>query len=330
MGLKPFSVNIENSIPQNDGSIILDFSKPISQDQPLFVTHDTDDGSTKKRKGRPRKTADPSQPLFVSAPHMGTQVAENFDVDDKGKRELTFLETNEPYDGKYQETNAILRSAIIQVDSGLAQVQEDINDIRHNKTLRNKYQYLSTMQQSIGNLISNKISAARELNNTISKCNEFELKRFKEIRSNAAANEDDDQRVMEMYKAFVNTPTSTNPFPNVSQMAINGSASNIAQIGNPDAMYNAYLTNMTPQQTMMHIEDNPNIQQVVIYNQETGARYFDIIDMTTGQSVPNSEKHDAMFLEDIDIDMKNKIARNVNIGETYPLVIVGQPLMNEY
>ena len=81
---------------------------------------------------------------------------------------------------------------------------------------------------------------------------------------------------------------------------------------------------------MMFLKENPNIQQVVVYNQETGARYFDVIDMTTGQSVPNAEKHDTMFLEDTTIDLKNKVARNVNIGETYPLVIVGQPLMQEY
>ena len=90
------------------------------------------------------------------------------------------------------------------------------------------------------------------------------------------------------------------------------------------------MSNLTPQQQTMFIEDNPNIQQVVVYNQETGARYFDVIDMTTGQSIPNAEKHDAMFLEDVTIDLKNKVARNINLGESYPLVIVGQPIMNEY
>ena len=33
--------------------------------------------------------------------------------------------------------------------------------------------------------------------------------------------------------------------------------------------------------------------------------------------------HDAMFLEDTLIDKKRNIARNVNLGETYPLVVVG-------
>ena len=101
-------------------------------------------------------------------------------------------------------------------------------------------------------------------------------------------------------------------------------------IGSADTQYNNYLQNITPAQNMMFLENNPNIQQVVVYNQETGARYFDVIDMSTGQSVPNAEKHDAMFMEDVTIDQKNRVARNINLGETYPLVIVGEPILNEY
>ena len=113
-------------------------------------------------------------------------------------------------------------------------------------------------------------------------------------------------------------------------MAIAGSPVQTMAIGSQEENFANYLNNLTPQQNMMHLEENPNIQQVVVYNQENGARYFDVIDMSTGQSVPNAEKHDAMFLEDITIDLKNKVARNINIGETYPLVLIGQPLMNEY
>nr|DAX48393.1 MAG TPA: RFX5 DNA-binding domain protein [Caudoviricetes sp.] len=330
--MKPFTREIETKIEQpTDGSIIIDFTKSI--DVPIMASDVEETTSTgKKKRGRPRKNdAGSGMSLFSSPSHM-TQVAENFDVgDDKSKRELSFMETNEPYEKKYQETNNILRSAIVQLDSTMTELQGDIEDIRHSKTMRNKYQYLSLLQGSMGTMIANKISAARELNNTISKCNDFEMKRYKEIKAANAANDgDDDQRVMEMYKAFVNTPVSTNPFPNVSQMAIAGSPVQTMAIGSQEENFANYLNNLTPQQNMMHLEENPNIQQVVVYNQENGARYFDVIDMSTGQSVPNAEKHDAMFLEDITIDLKNKVARNINIGETYPLVLIGQPLMNEY
>lgn len=318
--IKPFTIGISDT-QEKDDSFIPDFTKQI--DAPIFGSAD----SGKKKRGRPRKN---QESLFTAAPNMSQPIADSFVKVDSENRELSLMESNEPIEKKYAETNNILRSAIMQLDSTMAEVQGDIEYVRHSKTMRNKYQYLSLLQGSMSTMIANKISAARELNNTISKCNDFEMKRYKEIKASAAADKDDDQRIMEMYKAFVNTPVSSNPFPNVSQMSVTGSPVISTSIGNQDANFNNYMSNLTPQQQTMFIEDNPNIQQVVIYNQETGARYFDVIDMTTGQSIPNAEKHDAMFLEDVTIDLKNKVARNINLGESYPLVIVGQPIMNEY
>lgn len=321
--IKPFTIGIEKE--EKSSGFIPDFSKNI--DTPIFASEQ--DTSTTKKKRRSSKKD--QGPLFTSPSHM-IQAGESFVENDKSssKRELSIMESNEPIDKKYTETNNILRSAIVQLDNSMAQVQEDIDYVRHSKTLRNKYQYLSLLQGSMGSMIANKIAAARELNNTIAKCTDFEVKRYKETRAAAAANNDDDQRVMEMYRAFVNTPVSSNPFPNISQMAVGGSHIVATSIGNQDDNYSSYINNMTPQQQTMYLEDNPNIKQVVVYNQETGARYFDVIDMTTGQSIPNAEKHDMMFLEDVTIDLKNRIARNVNIGETYPLVVVGEPIMQEY
>lgn len=324
--IKPFTIGITKEETESKQSgIIPDFTKTI--DSPAFTEPQiiVDDG--KKKRGRPRKGQASSTDLFSSPSHM-VQAGESFITTDD-KRELSLMESTEPIEKKYAETNNILRSAIMQLDSSMAQVQEDIDYVRHAKTLRNKYQYLSLLQGSMGTMIANKISAARELNNTISKCNDFEMKRYKENKA-SASNVDDDQRVMEMYKAFVNTPVSSNPFPNVSQMAVSGSPVMATALGNQDDNFTNYMNNMTPAQQTMYLEGNPNIQQVVVYNQETGARYFDVIDMTTGQSIPNAEKHDVMFLEDVTIDLKNKVARNVNIGETYPLVVIGEPIMQEY
>lgn len=324
--IKPFTIGITKEETESKQSGIMpDFTKTI--DSPAFTEPQiiVDDG--KKKRGRPRKGQASSTDLFSSPSHM-VQAGESFITTDD-KRELSLMESTEPIEKKYAETNNILRSAIMQLDSSMAQVQEDIDYVRHAKTLRNKYQYLSLLQGSMGTMIANKISAARELNNTISKCNDFEMKRYKENKA-SASNIDDDQRVMEMYKAFVNTPVSSNPFPNVSQMAVSGSPVMATALGNQDDNFTNYMNNMTPAQQTMYLEGNPNIQQVVVYNQETGARYFDVIDMTTGQSIPNAEKHDVMFLEDVTIDLKNKVARNVNIGETYPLVVIGEPIMQEY
>ena len=136
-----------------------------------------------------------------------------------------------------------------------------------------------------------------------------------------------------MYQAFMATPVSSNPLPNISAAAINSGIQtngiNLAS-GGQDMGFNSYMNNLTPQQNMMQLERDPNIKEVVVYNQENGSRYFDIIDMRTGQHVPNTEPMDPMFLEDITIDLKNKIARNINLGESYPLIVVGQPIMSEF
>ena len=80
---------------------------------------------------------------------------------------------------------------------------------------------------------------------------------------------------------------------------------------------------MTPEQNTMMYENNPDVKQVVVYNEDTGERFFDVRNMKTGESIPNVTKHDSMFLDDTVIDKKRKIARNVNLGESYPLVIIG-------
>lgn len=328
----PFERINKVATSNGDGSVTLDFSKPM--DLSISSSFDsTTEEQPKRKRGRPRKNPISDNPTFIEAPHLGAQPA-NIITDDgnTSERQLSFLETNEPYEKKYQETNNILRSAISQIDTNMVELQGDIEAIRGSRTMKSKYQYLSLLHGSMGTMIGNKISAARELNNTISKCNEFEIKRYKEI-SAAASDVDDDQKVMDMYRAFVNAPVSAGAppaLPNVNTMVVSQTPMQSMGVGSVDAAFQNYMDNLTPQQTMMHASINPNIQQVVVYNQATGARYFEIMDMSTGQPVPNGETHDAMFLEDVDIDLKNGVARNVNIGETYPLVVVGEPLMQEY
>lgn len=348
--IKPFTMVVEQSVsqPQQTNTItnkptmsMMDFSS--LQNITSFTQTAPIEPEKKKKGGRPRKNTGDGPALFTAPPHMGEVITDSISEDGKSKRDLTFLETNESYETKYMETNAILRSAIAQLDAGIIDIQGDIDDVRSAKTLRNKFNNLSLLQSNLGSYISNKIAAARELNNTIAKCNDMELKRYKEMKASAAADQDDDQRIMEMYKAFVNVPAgnagftpigsapSTNVMgPSLSSMTLPSNNLIGAGIGSADAQYNQYLQNLTPSQNMMLLESDPNIQQVVVYNQETGARYFEVMNIATGDVVPNAEKHDAMFLEDVTIDLTNKVARNINLGETYPLVVVGQPITDEY
>ena len=314
------------SIPEvKMGTIGMDFSKLTTGEAiPVFNSDTTQSKPTEKQK---RKR--------VAASSGGTVITDSFDS--KSSRELSMIESKESYENKYTETNNMLRSAIAQIDTCLTEVHDDIADIRSSKTMRSKYTYLSNLQGAMGGLISNKIAAARELNSTITKCNELELRRYKEVQSANLANEqDENKRLQEMYKAFVSTPVgngmsfSSALGPSTAEMTVPSTRIVGDMIGSADAQFADYMSNLSPAQNMMLLESNPNIKQVVVYNQETGARYFDVIDMSTGESVPNVDKHDAVFLEDVTIDLKNKIASNTNLGETYPLIIVGQPIMTEY
>lgn len=305
----------------SDGKYTLDFGRMVNNNISYSAPTEEEQSTPKKK----RKSSSNAQVAAV-----------NFDTDgNSSSRPLNLIESNEPIENKYTETNNILRSAIAEIDRTLVDLQHDIAEVRSSKTMRSKYTYLSNMQSGVAGLIGNKIAAARELNSTIGKCNDFELKRYKEMQAVNAAAGDEDANVMKMYQAFMQTPVSSNGggLPNVSLSAINSgmSAQNQFNLGNiQEAGFDNYINNMTPQQNMMRLENDPNIKEVVVYNQETGARYFDIIDMRTGQHVPNTEPMDAMFLEDVTIDLKNKIARNINLGESYPLIIVGQPILTEY
>ena len=111
----------------------------------------------------------------------------------------------------------------------------------------------SDIFSSIMTFIGNKISAARELNNIINKCNDMELKRYKELKL-SMNEQDDDKAIMEAYQAFVNTPVGSMGYtqlgPTPTQLTLNNP--NLTQIdtGNVGG-YENYINNMTPQQHMM-------------------------------------------------------------------------------
>lgn len=253
---------------------------------------------------------------------------------------------NEPYMKKYEETNLLLKAAIAQTDIGLQEMQQDLSMLRSNKTLRNKYQQMSLIQKNMGDFLGNKISAVRELNNVISKCNDLELKRAKDLKE--LENEDDDKKIMDLYNAMISMPVGgqtgmmgggfSNPLgPSTFDMTYAGNPNtptpNIVTStdDNTDMGYQRYIQNKTPAQNMMTLDSNPNIQQVIVHNRATGQSYFEIMDMSTMTPVPNTDKYDNSFLEDTHMDFVNNVATNVNLGESYPIVQVGgDPILNEY
>lgn len=244
--------------------------------------------------------------------------------------------SEEPYSKVYEETTNMLKASIMQLDAGLSEMQQDVSYIRASKTLKRKYEYLSDIHGTMGQYIGNKISALREINNSISKCNELELKRAKELHAQQGE-ENTDKAVMDMYSAFISMPTDMNPGmslgPSVNQLtyspAITGAVTQTLG-GDEEAGYNNFLNNMTPAQRLSMYESDPNVQQVVIYDNTTNSKRFEVMNIATGEIIPNVDKRDMMFMDDTVIDLQNHIARNLNLNETYPVIEVGERLSDVY
>lgn len=243
--------------------------------------------------------------------------------------ELEQHQSNVPYKETYCETNNMLKSSIVQIDMLQGDIREDITKIRSSNTLKKKYDYIADLTSANSNLISTKITAIRELNKSITDSHNLELKRMKDLKLNENE-KDDDKYIMDMYNAFISTPIGTR------QAAMPQNQMDLTTINNnlirADLNMNAGMydqQNINPTQNMMRLEVNPNIKTVVIHDGLN--TWFDVIDITTGEPVPNVDKPDSMFLEDTNLDFNNGVARNTNLDITYPLIVVkNNSILNEY
>lgn len=242
-------------------------------------------------------------------------------------RDLKSTESNEPYLHQYKETNNMLKNSIGEIDVLNRDISMEISKIKDSRVLKRKYEYITDLTNTSSNLINAKISAIRELNKTITDCNNLEIKRIKDLKLNTEV--DDDKHIMDMYNAFINTPVTTGS----NGLAILGPTGIDTTVGTgllrandtevSDAGYSNYLNSLTPEENRMRLEGNPNIKTVVVYNKDTGERYFDVVDSTTGNSIPNYARPDSFLLEDTYINLNAGMAVNNNIGKKWELVVVG-------
>lgn len=232
----------------------------------------------------------------------------------------------------YNETDMMLRSAIGQTDALLNDIGGDLQQIRAAKAMTNKYRYITDLSSTMSALISTKISAARELNNSVTHAIDFNMKREKELKAAAQASaQDDDRRIMDMYNAYMSIPLGTyqpnGPVaPNIRELTFGKDPNGMGGIEIGDAMqagFQDYLNTMSPTQNLMRYENNPDVQTVVVFDQSTGQKWFDVINIRTGESIPNVPKPDDFLLEATRPDLANGVARNSNIDMTYPLIVVG-------
>lgn len=229
-----------------------------------------------------------------------------------------------PYQVSYNETNDMLRQAILQADILTGEIKQDIDAIRGSKTMKSKYTYITNLTSAEAGLIGTKISAIREINNSITQAHNLELKRAKDAKEDIRNQQSDDARMMDMYNAFINSPmgmyNNSLNMPKIPEMLLgaNGVQPSIQGISMPGNQDNT--GSLSPEQVRMRMEGNPNIEEVVMYEPSSGRRWFEVIDNTTNQPVPNYPKTDAFFLSDMTIDVRGGIARNRNLDKVWRLI----------
>lgn len=276
----------------------------------------TKDDTTKRKVGRPRK--EPNG-VCISA--------------EEAAKEGNNSTLPVRFKDSYMETDALLRQSLMEIDSANAYLQKDLSDIRNSRTLKNKYGYIKDLLPSQSQLINTKVSVIREMNNIIGKINDMEYKRTKDFKSGEDTNTD--KLIMDLYTSMISNPAS---FQGMNQPTLSTNAF-IPQtsdcIGSEPNMYpevesgfQGYMNTVTPEQNMMILEGNPNIKTVVCYNMNSGSSYFDVYDMSTNQPVPNVPRKNPMFLERTQIDIEAGVARNTDLRETYPLIIVSDSAMD--
>lgn len=260
--------------------------------------------------------------------------SEEIEVENKPKRgrpkktesvNMTRAEKGESYYDKYAKTNALLDQTIFEIDDLNSGIKRELKAVMASKTLKKKYEYMSELAGTSGGLLSTKVTAIRELNKSITDSVNLEIKMAKE---NKAAEETDDKRIMDMYNAFISTPIGSYTAPiapsNIDIVMGNNGTSIIPTVNGEfqtdDLGYNQYMNNLTPEQRKIQLEGQ-NIKTVVVFDPDTGNRYFDSVNMDTNQSVPGLPLPEAHFLDDLNINMNTGVARNTNLNITYPVVI---------
>ena len=240
-----------------------------------------------------------------------------------------------PYARSYDETNAMLRQAIIQADVMTSEIKSDLDKIRGSSTMKSKYTYITNLTSAEVGLIGSKIQAIREINNSITQAHNLELKRAKDIKDAQRDQQNDDARMMDLYNAFINSPVgmyqNSLNMPTIPDMMLGTNGMNPTVQGvsmNPGSL--DAQTQLTPEQMRMRMEANPNIEEVLMYEPSTGRRWFEVVDNTTGQPVPNYPKSDEFLLADCTLDLRTGTARNRNIDKVWRLVNIEGGAVNEY
>ena len=245
------------------------------------------------------------------------------------------------YGDVYNNTNNMAYGIINQADEILANAKNEFDYIRTRQNMKGKYMYMTNMISSMSSLMATKLQAIKEINTNITKSNEMEYRRFKDNR--ALLQTDDNKMIMDAYSAFINTPVGANstysqPTTKELTMAVTGmipadrvaNDTSVVALTTSDPGLTSYLNNITPEENRMLNEGNPDIEEVIIYDQESGMKYFKWINLKTNQPVPNMPESSDILIEDYVIDPRTRTAKNTNLRDVKKVIYVNEDKFNNY
>lgn len=278
-----------------------------------------------KKAGRPKKKKKPDAETGIMK------------VDDKP---LTGTVEDPATIYTYNETNQLLHETLGQIDSINRELIQEFNAVRNSRTMKNKYMTLNNLSENIGSLINNRIQTIKEINNCISKSNDLDYKKYKDMQA-AMSNVNDDKYIADIYQALIQNPSNMAPSytANVDPALVGSGIIRANLPGNMDMTngqvidsgYLNYISNLSPEQNLMRYEDDPNVKQVLVYDESTGNRFFQIMNMSTGEVIPNVPTYGEAILAETTLDIDKGIAKNLNIRESFPIVkINSNPVTSQY
>lgn len=303
---------------------------------PVDNSSDAEIEEKKKRRGRPKKKAsEETKDENYLAPIFRDR-ADTSAAPEKLSGEVE----STPTAYTYRETEGMLRETIGQIDALNGELMSEFNTIKNSRTMKNKYNVLVGISENVGSLIGNRISAIKEINNSITKSNDLDYKKLKDIRA-SQADQNDDAYVANLYQAFLQNPQGAPNIPQIPQVdeTVYGSGIvratlNAAQVeqGVPiaDAGYMGYMANLTPEQNLMRYERDPNVKQVVVYDASTGNKYFQYMNMATGEAIANVPTYGEDIMQDTTLDLANGIAKNINLHEEFPIITINDQVTSQY
>ena len=227
----------------------------------------------------------------------------------------------------YFETASMIKNAMDQIDAVANDIKLELDAVRQSRTLKSKYTTVVGLAGNLSDLLNAKVNAIKELNNCISKSNDMDYRKEKDRREAVGNQNSDDRAIMDLYRNIMSSQQmlNSNPASMETTGIIRGSGNN-----DTDQGYLNYMANMSPDLMNIMYDQNPDIKECVIFDASTGAKWFQIMNVKTGQPVPGAQAHSALFMEDTVLDIKNKIAKNSNINETYPIIILNENITHEY